>query len=103
MAKPRLNRLQKAIHVPDTWEGWVLRVMTAAIALVFAAIWILLGRIGTLEAQLTHLDSKLVDLETYIASSRSERNQFQEQNVARQCRILQELRLPAGEMGRLGC
>lgn len=95
MADPR-NRVQRFLHVPDTWEGWALRVMTVAIALVFVAISVLLGRIGSLEV-------KLIDLETYIEQSRTERNAFQQENVARQCRTMQELGLSLEELRGLRC
>lgn len=85
----KLNRAQRFIHVPDTWEGWALRIMTVALVIVFVAVYVLLG--------------KLADLEVFIAESRVQRTTFQQQELARQCTILSLLGSSRGEMEKLRC
>lgn len=81
--------LRRVFHVPDSWEAWAMRILTIMLALVFAAMYVLLGKLG--------------DLEVYIAESRVQRTTFQHQEQARQCTILSLLGSSRAEMEKLRC
>jgi hypothetical protein len=87
---PALAIVKRVVHVPDTWEGWVMRVMTIALVMVFVALYFLFG--------------KLASLEDYITESRQQRTGYQQQELARQCALLYATQtLTAAELEDLQC
>jgi hypothetical protein len=77
------------MQVPDTWEGWAMRILTTFLAIVLVAVWALMGQLS--------------DLENFIEQSRVQRMTFQQQEVARQCAILERLGATETERARLQC
>lgn len=91
-----LNRAQRFIQVPNSWEGWVLRIMTIALVLVFVAVYILFGAISRLSEQLG-------GLEGFVSDSRAQRTAFQNAEQARQCLALERMGVGLKDRGDVGC
>lgn len=79
---------QRVIQVPDTWEGWAVRILTIMLTLVLVSAYLLLDAID--------------DLQAYLAESRVQRATYQQAEAARECAILLLLS-SASETERLGC
>lgn len=81
--------LGKVVQVPDTWEAWAVRILTIAIMLVFVAVY--------------YFSSQVTALQSYIAESRQQRTEYQQQELARQCTLLRSVGVSAAELRELKC
>lgn len=93
---PELRKAHQFLRVPDTWEGWAMRVMTVAVVMVFVAVWWLAGQINSLSSQLDGMGG-------YIAESRAQRTAYQVEELARQCTTLSKVGVSVAERRALGC
>ena len=71
---PIVRLVKRFVSVPDTWEGWVMRVMTVAVVITLSMCLILLQKTAELSQQITN--------------GRAERNAFQTEQSERTCSIL---------------
>jgi len=86
---PVVRFIKRFAAVPDTWEGWAVRVLTVAVILVFGAAMILLSQTASLREQ--------------VANGRSERTAYQEEQTVRVCQILRHLEVSSGELRDAKC
>lgn len=82
--------------VPDTWDGWAVRVLTMAVILTMATVWGLMIRVGALSDQLNQVSSSISD-------GRADRQEYQQTELARQCTTLAKLGVNLPAMKELGC
>ena len=74
---PVVRLVKRFVSVPDTWEGWVMRVMTVAVVVTLSMCLILLQKTAELSQQITN--------------GRAERNAFQQEQTERTCAVLRTL------------
>ena len=71
---PLVRLVKRFVSVPDTWEGWVMRVMTVAVVVTLAMCLVLMQKTAELSDQVTR--------------GRAERNAYQEIQTERTCAVL---------------
>lgn len=81
--------LREITQVPHSWDAWAVRVLTIAVVMVFASVFLLANMI--MAAQET------------LNAGRAERQQFQIEEHARQCAILTELGVTRSRLSELKC
>ena len=74
---PIVRFVKRFVSVPDTWEGWVMRVMTVAVVITLSMCLILL--------------QKTAELSDQINRGRAERNAYQTEQSERTCSILRSV------------
>jgi hypothetical protein len=84
-----MSRLGRFLRVPDSWEAWAIRVLTVAIVFVFAAAFLLGGQVQ--------------ELQDFVSESRTQRTQFQQEETARQCALLEAHGLTPERLEELKC
>lgn len=88
--------LRKFVGVPDSWEGWAIRVLTVAVILTLVTQAVL----GAAVARLTTLT---VEQSAFMRDSREQRVAFQQQETERQCEILRRQGATADQLKALKC
>jgi len=86
---PALHFLKKVVDVPDTWEGWAMRVLTIAVVIMLLVSLTLISMVRGLSA--------------YVSDSRQQRIQFQVEETARQCVILASQGISEAQLKALKC
>lgn len=87
---PVVRFLKRFTELPNTWDGWAMRIMTISVILVFCAAWVLFGQVRTLQEQLS--------------VGRGERNTFQNQTTTRLCTLVRhETTISEETVRALGC
>ena len=81
--------LGKFVGVPDSWEGWAVRILTVAVVLTLAT-QAFLGRM-------------IADQNDFLRESRSQRTEFQLEETARQCAILSNQGETVTELKAMKC
>ena len=86
---PIVRFVKRFVSVPDTWEGWVMRVMTVAVVVTLAMCLVLL--------------QKTAELSQQISNGRAERNSFQAEQSERTCSILRAVTKDPVMIGMARC
>ena len=71
---PVLRFIKRFVAVPDTWDGWAIRVLTIAVIITLCSSWILITRID--------------DLSDQLHQGRVERTASQEAQTVRLCAVI---------------
>ena len=71
---PVLRFVRRVVQVPDTWEGWAMRILTIGIVLVLVAAFFLGQQVAALQDQ--------------VNSGRHERIAYQEEQTMRVCALM---------------
>lgn len=86
---PESRGFRRFVDVPNTWEGWAVRVLTMGVVLVLVvAIWLL---------------SALLVLQATANTARQERNDYQNIQTRRVCVILRLEQVSGPELRELQC
>lgn len=88
-------RVRKFVSVPDTWEGWAIRVLTVAVVLTLA-VQCLLWR--ELHAVHTYIEQSRVNREHF----QDDQREFMRKQEARTCDLIRH-NDRYDELGALGC
>jgi cell shape-determining protein MreC len=75
--------------VPNTTDGWIMRILVALVALLFVAVSVLFGQISYLE--------------DYTRESRQLRQEFEGEQIARTCELLHLAGVDATRRAELRC
>ena len=81
--------LRRFVDVPDTWEGWAVRVLTIAVVLMI---------ITTL-----YLTQQVAELHAYIQEGRAQRQEWQQVEAERVCVVLRQNGSNDSGLKELGC
>jgi hypothetical protein len=86
---PVLHFIKHVVQVPDSWEGWAMRVLTIGIILVLGAAFVLGQQVSLLRDQVTN--------------GRAERNAYQVEQTARVCTLFRASGVPEDELKAAKC
>ena len=97
------SRVQRFLGVPDSWEGWAVRILTIVVMLTFVTQWLLAQQIAQVETQVGELVRLTQQQNTFMNESRTQRQSFQSEETARQCQLLRELGTSQEDLRALRC